>query len=165
MTDPSYTDSSANFPMGTGNDTSTYANVIETILHRGTYILNTGTNSGSQIDTGVHRFNILTDGLYKFIVSFAITAFGNNINNDGNAVFEVFINGSQYSNSPTNTVLLNRRTLPYIYENHCNNMHFEYLCRLYAGDFIDIRGRQEYNSNVNSYAICNGATIELVKIS
>jgi hypothetical protein len=165
MTDPSYNDSSANFAMGTGTNITTYGNIIETIINRGSYLYNTGLKCGSVIDTSLNRFNITSTGLYKFTVSIGIIAFSNNTNNDGNGIFEVFINGSQYSNSPTNTVLWCRRNLPYIYEEHCNIVHFDYLCRLYNGDYIDVRARQELTSNVISYSLCNGATIELTKIN
>ncbi len=165
MTDPSYNDLSGNLAMGTGSDVSTYGNIIQSIFNRISYLSNNGINSGSIIDTSNNRFNILTNGLYKFIVSIGISSFSNNINKDGNGLIEVFINNSQYSNSPTNTILWCRKTLPYIYDSHCNNLHFEYLCRLYNGDFIDVRARQEFASNVNSYTICNGSTIELIRIA
>ncbi len=165
MTDPSYTDVSGILQMGVGADITTYGNILQTIINRGTYIYTSGLYSGSIIDTSLNRFNILSTGLYKFSVSLSLSAKSNNTNVDGNAIFDVFINGTQYSNPPTNTVFWCRQSLPYVYEQHYNNIHFEYLCRLSNGDFIDVRARQEIASNVNFYSIYNGATLELTKIA
>ncbi len=165
MTDPSYTDVSGILQMGVGADITTYGNILQTIINRGTYLSSTGLYSGSLIDTSLNRFNILSTGIYKFSVSLSLSAKSNNVNIDGNALFDVFINGSQYSNSPTNTVFWCRQSLPYVYEEHFNNIHFEYLCRLSNGDFIDVRARQETASNIDFYTIYNGATLELTKIA
>jgi hypothetical protein len=76
----------------------------------------------------------------------------------------IFINNSQFSNSPTNTIFWGtfgvfvNTTIPQTFS-------MSYLTlTLNSGDYIDIRGRQSVASSSTGYTIGNGTTICLERI-
>ena len=160
ITDASYTTTTVAFTAGSGADTTTYGNYIQAMLNKVTYNHEEGLICGSTLDTSNYRFNILVSGVYLLTLSTSI----NSLTANGNLINHVFINGTQYSNSPTNTVfwgsfgVFMNTIIP-------ETFSMTYLTlRLNPGDFIDIRGRQSVSSSSTGYTLGNGTTICLERV-
>jgi hypothetical protein len=147
---------------GVGGNVTTYGNVISCILSGISYTHSQPVGCYSTLDTANGRFIIQKSGRYKISLSTSIRS----ITATGNLMFNVFINGNQYINPPTNTLYWATFTNMSLFSNAnalaTNQFSMEYYtATLNVSDYIDIRARQVVSSTVTSYLLANGTTITL----
>jgi len=161
MTSRTYTTNFSDLSCGVGSDITTYGNYIQAILKKGTYNLNQGLICGSTLDLSNNRFNITTSGFYLLSLSVGVISLGST----GNLISHIFVNNSQYSNSPTNTIFWGAYGMSNISAISPSSINVSnFTLQLNNGDYIDIRARQTSGTITTGYQIFNGATISLERI-
>jgi hypothetical protein len=134
------------------------SNLIQRMIAAGTYF-HTQPAMGATLDTANFRFNINEPGSYRIQANLAVLSGGST----ANFRILVAINGSQYSNSPTNSIFwCFRDTVTYniFYSNITLDFHGQFT----TGDFISILCAPAVSTSATTFLISNGATVSLTRI-
>lgn len=154
----STTSVSINSSLPAGANTTTTANFIQRLLAGGTY-LHSQPSMGATLDAVNGRYNITETGKFRVQVNTAVLSTGST----GTFRIEIAIDGTQYSNSPTNTILWcwsDVSTTNTVY----NGVSLDFHCGLNAGQNISVLCIQPVASSATSYLMSNGSTISITRI-